>query len=116
MRRLLGNVLLATGAVSVKLMPRWGADKGRFGTLISIFLSVCLVVSLIAGMVVDQIGYRPVAMAGFALTACALFSWARATSYTLAVVACVVLGLGAIALNINGDNLLDLAITLECIQ
>lgn len=102
----LGTCFSLLGAISVKLMPRLGIDKGGFGTLISIFMSVCLAVSLVAGMVLDSVGFGPVAMAGFGLTACALLLWSRAATFPMAIVACVVLGFGAMALNTAGNTLI----------
>ena len=46
----LGVCFSLLGAISVKLMPRLGIDKGQFGTLISLFMGSCLVLSLVMGV------------------------------------------------------------------
>ncbi|MEN6495969.1 MAG: MFS transporter [Thermoguttaceae bacterium] len=106
----LGTCFSLLGATSVKLMPRLGIDKGRFGTMISIFMSVCLVASLIAGPTLDQVGYRPMALTGFSLTAVAIMLLAAANTFAGAVGACMLLGVGAIALNTAGNTLIPVVL------
>ena len=79
----LGLCFSLWGAVSVKLMPRLSIDKGRFGTLISLFMGSCLLLSLVMGVVLDSVGYMPVAVFGFAMTSFCLFLLANfiQTSY-----------------------------------
>jgi fucose permease len=58
------------------------------------------------GIVIDQVGYKPVAIAGFLIAGLCTFSIAHARSYVAVLVSCVVLGFGAIALNTAGNTLL----------
>ena len=60
----LGMCFSLLGSISVKLMPRLNIDKGKFGSLISAFMFTCLVASLILGVSIDKIGYKPVAVFG----------------------------------------------------
>ena len=61
----LGMCFSLLGSISVKLMPRLNIDKGKFGTLISMFMFTCLVASLIIGVTIDKIGYKPVVQTRF---------------------------------------------------
>ena len=94
------------GSISVKLMPRLKIDQGKFGSLISAFMFSCLIASLIAGVVVDKIGYKPVAVFGFVLTALCIFILARGKTYAVVLLPCLLLGFGAMALNTVGNTLI----------
>ena len=93
------------GAIGVKLMPRLGIDKGQFGSLISLFMGSCLVLSLAMGVILDSVGYMPVAVFGFAVVSCCLFVLACAHVFPVVLGVCVLLGAGAMALNAAGDTL-----------
>lgn len=104
----LGLCFSLWGAISVKLMPRLGIDKGQFGTLISLFMGSCLVLSLVMGVVLDSVGYMPVAVFGFAMTSLCLFLLAYAKTFRVVLATCVLLGAGAMALNASGNTLATL--------
>lgn len=101
----LGLCFSLWGAISVKLIPRLGIDKGQFGSLISLFMGSCLVLSLIMGVVLDSVGYMPVAVFGFATVSCCLFLLAYARAYSVVLGVCMLLGAGAMALNAAGNTL-----------
>lgn len=101
----LGLCFSLWGAISVKLIPRLGIDKGQFGSLISLFMGSCLVLSLIMGVVLDSVGYMPVAVFGFATVSCCLFLLAYARAYPVVLGVCMLLGAGAMALNAAGNTL-----------
>lgn len=102
----LGMSFALLGSISVKLMPRLKIDQSKFGSLISAFMFACLIASLIIGVVTDAIGYKPVAMAGFVLTALVIFLLAFAKNYAATLTACLLLGFGAMALNTAGNTLI----------
>lgn len=106
----LGMCFSLLGSVSVKLMPRLKIDEGKFGSLISAFMFTCLVASLIIGVVVDKVGYKPVAIFGFLVTAICIFLLARGATYGMAFVACLLLGFGAMALNTAGNTLIPVVL------
>jgi MFS transporter, FHS family, glucose/mannose:H+ symporter len=106
----LGLCFSLLGSISVKLMPRLAIDRGRFGTLISAFMFTCLVVSLIAGVVTDKLGYGPVAVFGFAATALGILLLAQAKAFGSAVLCCIGLGFGAMALNTAGNTLIPMVL------
>jgi fucose permease len=98
------------GSIGIKLMPRLALDRGRFGTLISIYMFTCLVVSLIVGMITDKIGYGPVAVFGFSAAALAIFLLARTRTFASTVPCCVLLGFGSMALNTAGNTLIPVVL------
>jgi len=106
----LGMSFALLGSISVKLMPRLKIDTARFGTLISSFMITSLVASLIMGVIVDSLGYKPVAVFGFVLTAAVLFMIARGMTYNMVIGACVLLGFGAMALNTAGNTLIPVVL------
>jgi len=106
----LGMCFSLLGSISVKLMPRLKIDQGKFGSLISAFMLTCLIASLIIGVVIDKIGYKPVAIFGFALTAVCIFLLARGATYGAVFVSCSLLGFGAMALNTAGNTLIPVVL------
>jgi fucose permease len=94
------------GAISVKLLPRLNIDQGKFGTLITSFMSSCLVASLVIGVITDGIGFKPVATFGFALSAICILLFAYSRSYGLTLFSCLLLGFGAMAMNTVGNTLI----------
>jgi len=106
----LGMCFSLLGSISVKLMPRLKIDQGKFGSLISAFMFTCLIASLIVGVVIDKIGYKPVAIFGFVATALCIFLLARGQTYGMAIVPCLLLGFGAMALNTAGKTLIPVVL------
>jgi len=106
----LGMCFSLLGSISVKLMPRLKIDQGKFGSLISAFMFTCLIASLIVGVVIDKIGYKPVAIFGFVATALCIFLLARGRTYGMTIVPCLLLGFGAMALNTAGNTLIPVVL------
>lgn len=106
----LGMCFALLGSISVKLMPRLKIDQGKFGSLISAFMFSCLVASLVMGVVVDKLGYKPVAVLGFIATATCIFMLAGGNTYGSALLPCLLLGFGAMALNTAGNTLIPVVL------
>jgi len=106
----LGMCFSLLGSISVKLMPRLKIDQGKFGSLISAFMLTCLIASLIMGVVVDKLGYKPVAIFGFIATALCVFLLARGKTYGIVLLPCLLLGFGAMALNTAGNTLIPVVL------
>ncbi len=102
----LGVCFSLLGAISVKLMPRLKIDQARFGTLVTGFMSACLVASLLMGVITDRLGYKPVAVFGFVLSAVCILLLARSKSYATVLASCLLLGFGAMALNTAANTLI----------
>jgi fucose permease len=102
----LGVCFSLLGAISVKLMPRLKIDQAKFGSLVTVFMSSCLVASLMMGVIVDRLGYKPVAIFGFCAAAACIFLLARSRSYAAASLTCMLFGFGAMALNTAANTLI----------
>ncbi len=98
------------GAISVELMESLGIDEGQFGSLaMGLFLTSC-VVQLIIGPLVDKMGYKPIAILGFVVTSASVFLLAYASSFGWALIACILLGVGAMSLNTVGNTLIPIVL------
>jgi len=101
----LGMCFALLGSIAVKMMPRLEIDQARFGSMISSFMSACLVASLAVGVMMDSLGYQLVAMVGFAASAAAVLILARSHTFQSSLLACILLGIGAMACNTTGNVL-----------
>ena len=106
----LGMCFALLGSIGVKLMPRLHIDRGRFGTLISALMMTSLVASLIMGMITDKVGFEPVAVFGFLATSLCFFLLARMKTFSSTISCCILLGLGAMALNTAGNTLIPVVL------
>lgn len=98
------------GAISVELMDSLGINEGQFGTLaMGLFLTSCIV-QLIIGPMVDKLGYKPIAILGFVVTGGSMFLLAYASTFGLALIACILLGIGAMSLNTVGNTLIPIVL------
>jgi fucose permease len=98
------------GAISVELMAALNIDAGQFGTLVlGMFLTSCIV-QLFIGPLVDKIGYKPVAIIGFIVTSLSMLLLSFATSFSVAFIACVFMGIGAMSLNTVGNTLIPVVL------
>ncbi len=101
----LGMCFALLGSIAVKLMPRMKIDQAKFGTMVSIFMFCCLVASLAVGTLMDALGYQTVAIIGFVAAAIAFFLLGNAKDFNAAIIASVLLGVGAMACNTTGNVL-----------
>ncbi len=98
------------GSISVELIAEMGIDSGQFGNLVlGLFLTSCIV-QLFVGPIVDKVGYKPVAILGFIITSLSMLLLALATSFSLALFACILMGVGAMSLNTVGNTLLPVVL------
>jgi fucose permease len=65
---------------------------------------------MIVGIVIDMVGYKPVAVAGFIIAGLCMLGIARGRSYAAVLIACVLFGFGAISLNTAGNTLLPMVL------
>ena len=98
------------GAISTELMTALGIDSGQFGTLVTAFFLTSCLVQLITGPVVDKIGHKPVVIIGFAAVSLSMFILAFASSFSAALVACIILGIGAMSVNTVGNTLIPVVL------
>jgi len=106
----LGICFIILGSVSSDLMAALKIDAAQFGSLaMALFLTSCIV-QLFIGPAVDRFGYKPLAVLGFAVTSASLFVLAYATTFETARLACVLLGVGAMACNTVGNTLIPVVL------
>ena len=102
--------LIILGSISIELMNSLNINANQFGTLVmGLFLTSCFV-QLIIGPLVDKIGYKPVAILGFIVTGLSMFILAFASGFSLAFIACILLGVGAMSLNTVGNTLIPIVL------
>ena len=98
------------GSISIELMAALGINTGQFGTLaMGLFLTGCIV-QLFIGPLLDKVGYKLVAIIGFIITSLSMFLLAIASTFSIALVACIVLGVGAMSLNTVGNTLMPIVL------
>jgi fucose permease len=98
------------GSVSIELTTALGINRGQFGTLVmSLFLTSCII-QLFIGPLVDKVGYKPIAILGFLVTSLSMFMLAFSSGFSLALVACILLGVGAMSLNTVGNTLIPVVL------
>jgi FHS family glucose/mannose:H+ symporter-like MFS transporter len=105
----LGIAFSVIGALKLELVKQLKINDAQFGKLISALMFTSIFVVLAFGPVVDMFGYRPVAIAGFLLGALAVFLLVSSRSYGAAILSCIVLGVGAMCLNL-GNTLIPMVL------
>lgn len=101
---------IVLGAISVELMESLKIDEGEFGTLVmGLFLTSCIV-QLFIGPLVDKLGYKPIAVLGFIVTSASMFLLAFAPSFGFALMASILMGIGAMSLNTVGNTLIPVVL------
>ncbi len=98
------------GSISVELMAALNIDTGQFGSLVMGLFLTCCIVQLFIGPSVDKFGYKSVAIFGFALTSLSMFLLAFASTFSVALLACILMGFGAMALNTVGNTLIPVVL------
>jgi len=105
----LGIAFSVVGALKLELVKVLGIDDARFGKLISALMFTSIFVVLAFGPLVDMFGYRPIAIAGFVLGFVGVFMLISAKTYGMAIMSCIVLGIGAMCLNL-GNTLIPMVL------
>lgn len=106
----LGIIFAFIGAVKLKLAEKLKLDDAQVGGLISTLMFTSSFVVLIIGPLVDAWGHKPFAILGFFLGGLAIFMFSRVGSYSGAILACVLLGVGAMCVNTVGNTLMPIVL------
>ena len=77
----IGIVLSILGAVKLPLTEKLGIDDAKFGSLISTLMFTSIIVVLLIGPLVDAIGHKPIAVAGFLVAGLSIFLLTLTKSY-----------------------------------
>ncbi len=105
----LGIAFSILGALKLELVKSLNIDDAQFGKLISALMFTSMFVVLIFGPIVDMFGYKPVAISGFVLAFIAVYMLSSTSLYSIAVFSCILLGIGAMCLNL-GNTLLPMVL------
>ena len=105
----LGISFSILGALKLELTKVLNIDDAQFGKLISALMFTSIFVVLAFGPLVDMVGYKPIAILGFVLGFAAIFMLILSQSYGMAVFSCIVLGIGAMCLNL-GNTLIPMVL------
>src|SRR5262245_31758174 len=75
------------GSISEELKARLGIDNSQVGSLASALFLTSLAVQLFVGILVDRLGHKTMAIAGFLATSGAIFLLAAANRMSTAILA-----------------------------
>jgi len=106
----IGIVFSILGAVKLSLTEKLKIDDAKFGSLISTLMFTSIILVLLIGPLVDAIGHKPIAVAGFLIAGISVFMLAYSGSYKGAVFACIGLGIGGMCVNTVGNTLLPIVL------
>jgi fucose permease len=98
------------GAISEELKAAIGIDNAQLGSLVLTLFLTSMIVQLVIGPLVDKLGHKPMAIVGFLVLSGSMFLLAVASSFNTAVLACVLLGVGAMCLNTVGNTLIPVVL------
>lgn len=98
------------GSISIELMAALNIDAGQLGSLVMGLFLTCCIAQFFMGPLVDKYGYKSLAIVGFTITGLSMFVLAFAPSFSIALVACILMGIGAMALNTVGNTLIPVVL------
>jgi len=101
-----GVVVALLGSIKLKLSEERNLDDAQIGKLISALNFTSLIMVVVAGILLDSVGHRPVLIFGFLLSALAILLIAQVKSYGLLIASCILLGIGGMGINTGGNTLL----------
>ena len=101
----LGICFAILGSIKLRLAEKLDIDDEKAGSLISALMFSSMIMILIIGPMQDFLGYKPIAIVGFAAAGICLWLLAAAPSYGAALGACLLLGVGAMCVNTSGNTL-----------
>ncbi len=101
----LGVIFSILGSVKLKLAEALNIDNAKVGKLISALMFSCMIALLFIGPLTDALGYKVIALTGFALGAVCVWLLAGARSFGAALIACLLMGIAAMCVNVVGNDL-----------
>ncbi len=100
----LGICFIIVGAISVEYQA--ALNISNIGNLTLALFLTSAIVQLVIGPLVDKFGYKPLAIVGFLVAGSSMILLEMAPTSRLALVACMLLGVGAMSLNTVGNTLI----------
>ena len=88
-----GIVVAFLGSIKLKLAPRIGADDAQFGKIVAALQWTMVVMAILAGLLLDTLGFRVIVIAGALLSALAIFLIGRGKTIGSVIAACLLLGI-----------------------
>ena len=105
-----GVVISAIGALKLSVAKDLNLDNRQVAGMISVLMLTSAVVVLLVGPLVDAFGHRPLAVVGLVSGALGLSLLVSARSYALAILACIILGVGGICACTVSSTLMPLVL------
>jgi fucose permease len=99
---------IIVGAISVEYQAALGISN--IGNLTLALFLTSAIVQLIIGPLVDKFGYKPMAIVGFLVAGASMILLEMAPNEGTALVACILLGVGAMCLNTVGNTLIPVVL------
>lgn len=104
----LGICFVIVGAISVEYQA--ALNISNIGNLTLALFLTSAIVQLVIGPLVDKLGYKPVAIVGFLVAAVSMVLLEMAAGESAAILACILLGVGAMCLNTVGNTLIPVVL------
>jgi fucose permease len=100
-----GVIVAFLGSIKLKLAPRIGADDAQFGRIVAVLQWTMVVMAILAGLMLDALGFRVIIVAGAVLAALAIFLIGQSSTIGAVMLACVILGVAGQFTNVAGNTL-----------
>ncbi len=99
---------IIVGAISVEYQA--ALDIPNIGDLTLALFLTSAIVQLVIGPLLDKFGYKPLAIVGFLVAGGSMVGLETARNVQMALVSCVLLGVGAMCLNTVGNTLIPVVL------
>jgi fucose permease len=99
---------IIVGAISVEYQA--ALNISNIGNLTLALFLTSAIVQLVIGPLVDKFGYKPMAIVGFLIAGASMVLLEMASTEYAALIACVLLGVGAMSLNTVGNTLIPVVL------
>ncbi len=104
----LGICFVIVGAISVEYQA--ALNISNIGNLTLALFLTSAIVQLVIGPLVDKFGYKPLAIVGFLVAGSSMILLEMAPNEQMALIACILLGVGAMSLNTVGNTLIPVVL------
>ncbi len=104
----LGICFVIVGAISVEYQA--ALNISNIGNLTLALFLTSAIVQLVIGPLVDKFGYKPLAIVGFLVAGSSMILLEMAPNEQTALIACMLLGVGAMSLNTVGNTLIPVVL------
>jgi len=106
----LGVSFIIIGALSEELKRALDVTNAEIGNLAFALFLTSMIVQLFIGPLLDKFGHKPLAITGFLVAGASMLLVAQAADLRTALMACILLGIGAMCLNTVGNTLIPVVL------